>query len=647
MDDSKCSRGQRRVHLHVTAFGPFSGVAENPTEIVVARHLAAQLASRTDTILGRLQVHVDVMEVSTSAADATIETVRERILRMKSATPDDGHVLLHFGVAAGTASFNLEQQGINEARFRVPDQQGVKLDGLPIDDSEPLGCRRLSALPMPALAHDLRALGHRVKASDDAGRFLCNWITYRSLALAEDLCKEFDTPSIAANSAADGHGADAHASDEASAPVPGDPPVVSLFVHVPSFGDPAQGGLDLAQHVAFAADLVCLLGRIMLPAGASVSAGEGRGPAPEGGECFGGVATYARRMAPVLAALPPEHRASLGFGSSTASESRATAAAAALSGAGADGASTPPGSAVSREGLLAGADLAAKSGDIATADALRALAASMRVQGSVSNGAGSPASGGSGDHSALPARQVLWALLQAGFPESVCRQAVVATAPTGAAVLGIGDGAAQPAPRGDSGTSGDDDGDGDLTEWVGRAMEWVVVSLEGEEEEEVPAPAPAPASALRGASVGASPSAAPLQPQAPSPALAFPSFPTQGGHKMTVVVRGDLGMGAGKVAAQACHAALKAHRRVGGSSPAGARLLEAWSSHGEPIVVLRCADEGELTTLIETAQAVGLPASSVRDAGRTQVAAGSLTCAAFGPAPIAAVDAITGHLKLY
>lgn len=36
----------------------------------------------------------------------------------------------------------------------------------------------------------------------------------------------------------------------------------------------------------------------------------------------------------------------------------------------------------------------------------------------------------------------------------------------------------------------------------------------------------------------------------------------------------------------------------------------------------------------------------IRDAGRTQIAAGSATVLAIGPALVAEIDAITGHLKL-
>lgn len=74
--------------------------------------------------------------------------------------------------------------------------------------------------------------------------------------------------------------------------------------------------------------------------------------------------------------------------------------------------------------------------------------------------------------------------------------------------------------------------------------------------------------------------------------------------------------------------------------------MRQWESEGEPIVVLKCGGEEELRTLGETAQALGLPVAFIRDAGRTQVVAGSVTVCAIGPAEISAIDAITGHLKL-
>lgn len=49
---------------------------------------------------------------------------------------------------------------------------------------------------------------------------------------------------------------------------------------------------------------------------------------------------------------------------------------------------------------------------------------------------------------------------------------------------------------------------------------------------------------------------------------------------------------------------------------------------------------------VAQAEKAGLVTYMVADAGRTQIAAGSRTVLAIGPAPLAAFEGITGHLKL-
>ena len=56
--------------------------------------------------------------------------------------------------------------------------------------------------------------------------------------------------------------------------------------------------------------------------------------------------------------------------------------------------------------------------------------------------------------------------------------------------------------------------------------------------------------------------------------------------------------------------------------------------------------EAELHALRDLAKTAGLITYQVEDAGRTQIAAGSRTVLAIGPAPVKEVDQITGHLKL-
>ena len=63
-------------------------------------------------------------------------------------------------------------------------------------------------------------------------------------------------------------------------------------------------------------------------------------------------------------------------------------------------------------------------------------------------------------------------------------------------------------------------------------------------------------------------------------------------------------------------------------------------------IALKAKDEQHLIALERQAEAAGLCTYLVRDAGKTQVAAGTCTVAAIGPAPASIVDKITSSLKL-
>ena len=57
------------------------------------------------------------------------------------------------------------------------------------------------------------------------------------------------------------------------------------------------------------------------------------------------------------------------------------------------------------------------------------------------------------------------------------------------------------------------------------------------------------------------------------------------------------------------------------------------------------SEEG-IAELAEKARAAGLVAQVVQDAGRTQIAAGSVTVLGVGPGKRSVVDSVTGGLKL-
>ncbi|NXF78286.1 PTH2 hydrolase, partial [Sclerurus mexicanus] len=117
-----------------------------------------------------------------------------------------------------------------------------------------------------------------------------------------------------------------------------------------------------------------------------------------------------------------------------------------------------------------------------------------------------------------------------------------------------------------------------------------------------------------------------------------------GEFKMVLVVRNDLKMGKGKVAAQCSHAAVSAYKQVQRRNP---ELLKQWEYCGQPKVVLKAPDEDTLAQLLAEAKHLGLTVSLIQDAGRTQIAPGSRTVLGIGPGPADVIDKVSGHLKLF
>ncbi|XP_024385280.1 uncharacterized protein [Physcomitrium patens] len=112
--------------------------------------------------------------------------------------------------------------------------------------------------------------------------------------------------------------------------------------------------------------------------------------------------------------------------------------------------------------------------------------------------------------------------------------------------------------------------------------------------------------------------------------------------KMVLVVRNDLKMGKGKVAAQCSHAALGLYKKVFYRAP---KALQRWEMCSQVKVVTRVENEEEMLYLQTRAKAMKLPCHITVDAGRTQIPRNSKTVlAVLGPTHL--VDEITGYLKL-
>jgi PTH2 family peptidyl-tRNA hydrolase len=114
-------------------------------------------------------------------------------------------------------------------------------------------------------------------------------------------------------------------------------------------------------------------------------------------------------------------------------------------------------------------------------------------------------------------------------------------------------------------------------------------------------------------------------------------------YKLVVVVRDDLKISPGKMAAQVAHAAVSCALSAKAKKPV---WFSAWYREGQRKVVVRAKDLEHLRFLAEKAAKAGLSISMITDAGLTELPPNTTTCLGIGPAPQDKVDPITGSLPL-
>lgn len=114
-------------------------------------------------------------------------------------------------------------------------------------------------------------------------------------------------------------------------------------------------------------------------------------------------------------------------------------------------------------------------------------------------------------------------------------------------------------------------------------------------------------------------------------------------YKQVIVVRSDLEMSRGKIAAQAGHAAVSAAEDAKRLHP---KWWKAWLTEGQCKIAVKVGSEKELLRLEEEAKKLGMPSALISDRGLTELPPNTITCLGIGPAPSEKVDKITGKLAL-
>ncbi|NIO44624.1 MAG: peptidyl-tRNA hydrolase [Candidatus Aenigmarchaeota archaeon] len=110
--------------------------------------------------------------------------------------------------------------------------------------------------------------------------------------------------------------------------------------------------------------------------------------------------------------------------------------------------------------------------------------------------------------------------------------------------------------------------------------------------------------------------------------------------KQAILIRTDLKMGKGKIAAQCAHASIGAYLKTKKYSK------DRWKREGMKKVVLKISGEKEIKKFYKLAKKRKLPCSLIRDAGLTQIEGGTITALGIGPGNDKKIDKLTGKLKL-
>jgi PTH2 family peptidyl-tRNA hydrolase len=109
--------------------------------------------------------------------------------------------------------------------------------------------------------------------------------------------------------------------------------------------------------------------------------------------------------------------------------------------------------------------------------------------------------------------------------------------------------------------------------------------------------------------------------------------------KQVIVVRNDLKLSRGKLAAQAAHASFSS------SQAAGRKAVKIWEKEGQKKVILSSGKE-QIIEMEKKCRKLRIPCSLITDAGLTEIPSGTVTCLGIGPDEDPKIDKVTGSLPL-
>jgi peptidyl-tRNA hydrolase, PTH2 family len=113
-------------------------------------------------------------------------------------------------------------------------------------------------------------------------------------------------------------------------------------------------------------------------------------------------------------------------------------------------------------------------------------------------------------------------------------------------------------------------------------------------------------------------------------------------YKQIIIVRKDLKITKGKIAAQVAHAAVSAYIKT---QKKHTEYASSWLEQGQKKIVLKIDTKKELLDLFENIKNQ-FPCALIKDAAHTQLKEPDITCLGIGPIPENQIDKFTSKYKL-
>ena len=113
-------------------------------------------------------------------------------------------------------------------------------------------------------------------------------------------------------------------------------------------------------------------------------------------------------------------------------------------------------------------------------------------------------------------------------------------------------------------------------------------------------------------------------------------------YKQIIIVRTDLRLGKGKIAAQVSHASVSSFLLTSKKNPL---VANAWLLEGQKKVVLKISSKKELIELHKSIKSQ-FPSVLIKDAAHTQLSKPDITCLGIGPIQETKIDKFTKKYKL-